>query len=102
MKNEAAQQLGKLGGAKRSEAKTAAARKNAAKPRGKWMTAISFAYLCADGTEREGVALVTGKGPEGAKNFEWMLKKIGEQPMHSKYYTDESEITRFEAVSKKI
>lgn len=103
MKNEAAQQLGKLGGEKRSEAKTAAARNNASKPRGKWMTAMSFAYICEDGTERDGVALVRGKGPENMlKNMEWMRKKISEEPLHRKYFTDNCEITRLEAVGKKI
>jgi hypothetical protein len=48
MKNKAAQQLGKLGGQKSSEAKTLAARKNASKPRGKWVTFFAYGVVGAD------------------------------------------------------
>lgn len=104
MKNEAAQKLGALGGAKRSEAKTVAARKNASKPRGKWMTAIHFGYISArDGEERHGVALIKGKGPSNAEKFyDWCIAAIFEQPIHAAHFRPGGEITHMGSISKQI
>ena len=43
-----ASEMGKMGGSATSQAKTAAARKNASKPRGKWVTFFYFGVLGAD------------------------------------------------------
>ena len=48
MVSKAAQELGKKGGMAKSEAKTAAARANAKKPRRKWMTACYYGVIGAD------------------------------------------------------
>ena len=61
MTSKAAQELGKKGGSVKSEAKTRAAKANAAKPRGKWVTAIAYRGLTEDGRQRFGVALARGK-----------------------------------------
>lgn len=72
------------------------------KKTGKWMTAISFAYVCEDGKERDGVALVKGKVPDSAGSMEWLMKKISEEPLHKRYFNDECEIMRLETVSKML
>lgn len=59
MKNPAAQELGKLGGQVKSERKTAAARRNATKPRGKWVTAVAYRATHA-GKSYDGVAMRRG------------------------------------------
>ena len=43
-----AQEMGKKGGSAKSEAKTAAARKNASKPRRKWITTFHYGVTGAD------------------------------------------------------
>ena len=43
-----AKQMGKKGGSATSEAKTAAARKNEAQPRGKWVTFVHYQVIGAD------------------------------------------------------
>ena len=49
-----ASEMGKKGGGAKSEAKTAAARKNASKPRGKWVTFFYFGALGADNKMHDG------------------------------------------------
>lgn len=49
MVSKAAQELGKKGGMAKSEAKTAAARANAKKPRRKWLTVFHYGVTGADG-----------------------------------------------------
>ena len=49
-----AQEMGKKGGSATSQAKTAAARKNASKPRGKWVTFFYFDVRGADGRMHNG------------------------------------------------
>lgn len=80
MTSKAAQELGKKGGSVKSEAKTKAARANAAKPRGKWVTAIAYRGASSDGRELFGVALSRGKLNDDAqfdeiclqtKNYDW-------------------------------
>lgn len=61
MKNSAAQELGKKGGLAKSQAKTDAVRKNAKKPRGKWVTAISYKVEMHDGRMIEGLLMCRGK-----------------------------------------
>ena len=97
MKNEAAQQLGKLGGAKRSEAKTAAARKNAAKPRGRWVSAVLFEYTDSYENRNQTVTLVRGKGPSNYDDhYAWMVGKIKEQYPHAQ------EIEYVQSMTEKI
>lgn len=49
-----AQEMGKKGGQVSSPAKAAAARKNASKPRGKWVTFFYFGVLGADNKMHDG------------------------------------------------
>lgn len=63
------------GGKVSSPAKTAAARANAKKPRGRWATAIAYEYISDNGTPRSGLILLAGKCPD--KNFwPWAEKQI--------------------------
>lgn len=72
MLSKAAQELGKKGGSAKSEAKTKAARANAAKPRGKWVTAIAYRGLTSDGRQLFGVALARGKLSSDEAQFDEM------------------------------
>lgn len=72
MTSKAAQELGKKGGSAKSEAKTKAARANAAKPRGKWVTAIAYRGLTSDIRQLFGVALTRGKLTNGEAQFDEM------------------------------
>lgn len=74
MTSKAAQELGKRGGSVKSEAKTKAARANAAKPRGKWVTAIAYRGLSEDGRQWFGVALARGKLSDDAQFDEVCLQ----------------------------
>lgn len=56
-----ASDMGRKGGSVKSDAKTRAARKNAAKPRGKWVTAIAYKLTEHGGREYFGVAMLRGK-----------------------------------------
>jgi hypothetical protein len=73
-----ASEMGKKGGQAKSEAKTAAARKNASKPRGKWVTAIAYEVANVPQFKAFGVVLVRGAPPSGAKNHEWLVAKVRE------------------------
>lgn len=57
--SKAAQELGRKGGQAKSPAKTAAARANAKKPRGKWVTAVAY-RVKSDGKFYQGVAVRRG------------------------------------------
>ena len=73
-----AQEMGKAGGKAKSEAKTAAARKNASKPRGKWVTAIAYELANVEQYKAFGVVLAAGKGPSGAANYPWLGQQVRE------------------------
>lgn len=66
-----AQQMGKKGGQAKSLVKAAAARKNASKPRGKWVTWANFGVIGADGQEHHGHLL-------WFKNFDFSEKNGSE------------------------
>ena len=53
-------QAGKKGGSVKSEARAQAAKTNAKKPRGKWVTAVSFDYVGKDGAVHSGVFMKRG------------------------------------------
>lgn len=81
MASKAASELGKKGGSVKSEAKAAAARENAKKPRGKYVTAIAYKGVDTDGKHRFGVALARGRLNDTQeleavcateKNWEWV------------------------------
>lgn len=77
MKSKSAQELGRKGGQARSEAKTAAARENAKKPRKKWVTAIAYEVAGVEQYKAFGSVLVRGKPPAGADaNMRWMEKAV--------------------------
>ena len=77
MVNEAARELGRKGGQAKSAAKTAAVRKNAAKPRGKWMTAIAYELDGVEKFKAFGVVLTSGRPPSGEeKNHDWLCDKV--------------------------
>lgn len=74
-----AQEMGKAGGKAKSEAKTAAARNNASKPRGKWVTAIAYQLANVEQYKAFGVVLVNGKGPSAGLAFHhWLCKQVRE------------------------
>lgn len=60
MASQAAQELGKKGGSVKSEAKTKAAKTNAAKPRGKLVTVIAYRGTDSDGKNRFGATVEKG------------------------------------------
>ncbi len=102
MKNEAAAQLGKSGGLKKSEKKTAACRKNSSKPRTRWVTAIYYEieYSNQDGKRgtRDGVLLQKGKtNCDLSENHESIVKMI-EADVHGKI----GALRKFQIVSKKL
>lgn len=79
MKNEAAAQLGKSGGLKKSEKKTAACRKNASKPRARYGTAVAYEYETVDGSKRFGVMIIKGQPPMNDDKYdEWLHAKLAE------------------------
>lgn len=72
-----AKEMGKKGGQAKSEAKTAAARKNASKPRGKWVTAIAYELAGVKQAFAFGLVLVAGKPPRGdEKRHEWVCQQV--------------------------
>lgn len=73
-----ASEMGKKGGSAKSEAKAAAARKNASKPRGKWVTAIAYEVANVPKFKAFGVVLANGAPPSGAKSHEWLVAKVRE------------------------
>jgi hypothetical protein len=81
------QEMSKKGGSVKSEAKTKAARKNARKPRGKWVTAVYYKYQVLDSAEkRDGILLIPGKPPKADdKFFVWVEKVLTEDPINAKY-----------------
>lgn len=81
MTSKAAQELGRKGGSVKSEAKTRAAKANAAKPRGKLVTVIAYRGTDMEGKEWFGATVEKGmlnKDQQfdavcaAAKNWEWV------------------------------
>ena len=56
-----AQEMGKKGGKAKSKAKTDASRKNASKPRRKWLTTFHYGVLGADGKQHVGHVVIFSK-----------------------------------------
>ena len=54
-------EAGKKGGSVKSDAKTLAAKKKKKKPRGKWVTAISFSFRAESGEIVSGLAIKRGR-----------------------------------------
>lgn len=72
-----ASEMGKKGGSVKSEAKAEAARKNASKPRGKWVTAIAYELAGVNRAFAFGLVLVSGKAPTSAEaRHEWVCKQV--------------------------
>lgn len=72
-----AKEMGAKGGKAKSEAKTAAARKNASKPRGKWVTAIAYELAGVNKAFSFGLVLVAGKAPRGdEKLHDWVCQQV--------------------------
>ena len=70
MVSKAAQELGKRGGMAKSERKTAAARKNAKKPRGKWVTALYYAaYISPTSSTIKGLVMCKGNLTEAQERY---------------------------------
>ena len=75
-----ANEMGKKGGSAKSTAKTAAARKNASKPRGRWVTAIAYELVGVKECIAFGSVITTGRAPaEALANHEWACKKLREE-----------------------
>jgi len=73
-----ASEMGRKGGQAKSEAKAAAARKNASNPRGKWVTAIAYEVANVPQFKAFGVVLARGAPPSGARSHEWLAAKVRE------------------------
>jgi len=72
-----AQEMGKKGGQAKSLAKATAARKNASKPRGRWVTAIAYEVAGVAQHIAFGSVIVFGKPPaEAMANHLWASEKI--------------------------
>lgn len=72
-----AQEMGKKGGQATSQAKASAARKNASKPRGRWVTAIAYDLDGIAKYKAFGSVIVFGKPPaEAMENHDWACSKI--------------------------
>jgi len=77
MTNKAAQELGRKGGQARSEAKTAAARENAKKPRKKWVTAIAYELEGVPKHLAFGSVITKGLPPKNQEaHFCWICNKL--------------------------
>ena len=70
MVSKAAQELGRKGGKVKSERKTAAVRKNASKPRGKWVTALYYtAYSSPTSSVITGLVMCKGNLTEAMERY---------------------------------
>ena len=77
--------ISKKGGSVKSEAKTKAARKNAKKPRGIWVTAIAFEFVDGDNKAHFGTLLHRGRVPSGDAMFDWVIKLIEKEHGYANY-----------------
>ena len=78
-------EFSRKGGKAKSEKKTAAARKNARKPRGKWATAVYYRYTVAvNDAVRTGLLLFAGKTPR-SNIAEWVERGVGEDKRNKDY-----------------
>ena len=74
-----ASEMGKKGGSVKSEAKAKAARKNASKPRGRWVTAIAYEIGNVPAHKAFGSIITRGSPPSGAAAcHEWLSAKVRE------------------------
>ena len=74
-----ASEMGKKGGQAKSKAKASAARKNASKPRGKWVTAIAYQLAGVNQAFAFGLVLVAGKAPvQDEARHEWVCRQVQE------------------------
>ena len=103
MKNPAAVELGKSGGLKKSDKKTEQCRKNASKPRGRWVTAIRFQVRCKQANgyydTRDGVLLST-RGKDAGDLFKNNDKII--TLIEAKIGCPVTELLELESVAEKI
>ena len=75
-----ASEMGKKGGSAKSDAKTAAARKNASKPRGRWVTAIAYELANVEKYKAFGSIITMGSPPSGALAcHDWLCNKVRER-----------------------
>lgn len=92
------QQAGKKGGSVKSEAKSKAARANASKPRGKWVTAIHAEWADKDGNGHSALVLVRGK--IGEHNPQDLLDEVEKHPIAIKFPV--AELWTITATSERI
>lgn len=72
-----ASEMGRKGGEVKSKAKAAAAKKNASKPRGKWVSAIAYKLANVEAPFAFGVVLVAGKGPKDpGAHHDWLSAAV--------------------------
>ena len=82
-----AQEMGKKGGSAKSEAKTAAVRKNASKPRRKWITTFHYGVTGTDGKMHVGhVVLFSKFSLDLTKNADQIYDMITEDMLASGEY----------------
>jgi hypothetical protein len=102
MKNEAAAQLGKSGGLKKSEKKTEACRKNASKPRARWVTATYYEIEYRGEDNKRGVrdGLILQKGKHDYDLIDSQDKVVVMIEAHSGCKV--SALRKFQVIAKKI
>lgn len=91
-------QAGKKGGSVKSEAKTKAAKANASKPRGKWVTAIHAEWADKHGQDHSALVIARGKFKEHAPQD--LLAEIEKHPMAVKFPV--ADLWTITAVSERI
>ena len=103
MKNPSAVSLGKSGGLKKSEKKTAACQGNARQPRGRWVTAMRFQVRCKQANgyyDTRGGVLLSTRGKDVGdlpKNHDKIIAMI-----EAKIGCPVTELLEFETVGEKI
>lgn len=103
MVSKAAQELGKKGGMVKSEKKAIAARKNASKPRGKWVTAFYYGVTGADDKMHVGMVMFESKfALDLNRNYDRICDYITEDLQENKASLPWKELVEFGGEQRKV
>lgn len=103
MVSKAAQELGKKGGMVKSENKAIAARKNASKPRGKWVTAFYYGVKGADDKMHVGMVMFESKFDlDLNRNYDRICDYITEDLQANKAALPWKELVEFGGEQRKV
>lgn len=98
-----ASEMGRKGGQAKSEAKAAAARKNASKPRGKWVTFVYYRVQMTNGQEVDGCFSQRGRlDLDLKKNGQMLEDLITEDVLMRGYSIDWVEMLNFGGMQEKV